>query len=573
MKPKSHAETLRTRSVAKKKCAANLRVFRSSGFELSLAALLLLALLSQVPAAEKLNVLLIIADDLRDTVGCYGNTQIKTPNLDKLAQRGVRFEHAYAQYPVCNPSRTSFLTGLRCEQTRLVQNTVSFRSLLPDIVTLPQLLRQNGWHAASFGKIFHVGEVMGEIRDGWTDLGKSWDEAQLFQATPAGTVIEGRNLTGGKLKWCHWGATAGTDDDQPDGQTAAHSVAAIEKLTKEGKPWMVAAGFHRPHDPFISPKKYFDLYPPGSLKLYHDPTNITPLKPLSIGGGAFAEAFNAFTDQERMEFLRAYYAGVSFMDAQVGRLMDTLDRLKLWDKTVVMFMGDHGYHHNERNWWNKNTLFERSCRAPFIMAAPGANRGEVCRSLIEFVDLYPTIADYCGMKAPHKLAGESLRPLLENPAAQGRAAAFTLVMRGRNYGQTVRTERWRYIQWTDGNAELYDELADPQETRDVAGDPGNAKLIEELKAKLKQVGPFEPAEDTQPKSKKQSKRAATGAELSDEPERGVHAAAAFGTRSANEMISSLERERTSKRAEARAPGAFQSHRPVRSDPNLIHTVP
>jgi len=492
------------------------RTFASSALNPARVVLLLLVALSPALAAEKLNVLLIIADDLRDTVGCYGNTQVKTPNIDRLAQRGVRFERAYVQYPVCNPSRTSFLTGLRCEQTRVVGNTTRFRSLLPEVVTLPQMLRQNGWHAASFGKIFHVGEVMGEIRDGWIDLGKSWDEAQMFQPTPEGKVIEGRNLTGGKLPWCHWGATAGTDDDQPDGQTVAHGIATIGKRTKEGKPWMVAAGFHRPHDPFISPKKYFDLYPPGSLKLYHDPANITPLKPLSIGGGAFAEAFNAFTDRERMEFQTAYYAGVSFTDAQVGRLMDTLDRLRLWDQTVVIFIGDHGYHHNERNWWNKNTLFERSCRAPFIVAAPGAKRGVVCRSLIEFVDLYPTIADYCGVKAPHQLAGESLRPLLENPSAKGRDAAFTLVMRGRNYGQTVRTERWRYIQWTDGNAELYDELADPEETHDVAGDPKNAKLIEELKAKLKKVGPFQPAESAPPKSKKQSKRLEPGAELSDE---------------------------------------------------------
>lgn len=478
--------------------------------------LLLLTVLTSAVASQKPNVLLIVADDLRDTVGCYGNPQVKTPNIDRLAQRGVRFDRAYVQYPVCNPSRTSFLTGLRCEETHVVQNTVSFRSQLPDIVTLPQLLRQQGWHAASFGKIFHVGEVMGEVREGWIDLGKSWDEAQMFQPTPAGRVLEGRNLTGGKLKWCQWGATAGTDDDQPDGQTALHSIEAIEKLTREGKPWMVAAGFHRPHDPFISPKKYFDLYPPGSLKLYHDPTNITPLKPLSIPGGVFADAFNAFTDVERMEFLRAYYAGVSFTDAQVGRLLDTLDRLKLWDNTIVIFIGDHGYHHNERNWWSKSTLFDRVCRAPFIVAAPGAKRGEVCRSLIEFVDLYPTVIDYCDLKSPHKLAGETLRPLLKNPAGKGRDAAFTLAMRGRNYGQAVRTDRWRFIQWTDGNVELYDESSDPDEVHDVSGDPKNATVIAELKGKLKKIGPYTAPETPQPKARKQSKRADAGAELSDE---------------------------------------------------------
>jgi len=453
---------------------------------------LLLTVSTPIQAAEKLNVLLIISDDLRDSVHCYGNTAVQTPNLDRLAARGVRFEHAYAQYPVCNPSRTSFLTGMRCEQTGVVDNKTLFRTRLPDVVTLPQLLRRAGWHTVSIGKVFHVGEVMGEIRAGWMDLGKSWDEAQMFQPTPAGRVIQGRNLTGGKLKWCQWGATAGDDDDQPDGQTARHSIDAIEKLTKSGQPWMVAAGFHRPHDPFLSPKKYFDLYPAGSLTIYHDPENARPLQPLSLPGGDFADAFNAFSDRDRQEFLRAYYAGVSFMDAQVGRLLDTLDRLDLWDRTLVIFIGDHGYHHNERKWWSKSTLFERSCRVPCILVAPGAKNGQVCSSIVELVDLYPTIADYCGVSAPHRLAGQSLRPLLENPLHKGKEAAFTLVTRGQNhYGQSVRTERWRYTQWSDGNAELYDELNDPQEVHNRSDDPAMATIIEELKGRLAQVGPFE----------------------------------------------------------------------------------
>jgi len=456
---------------------------------LALSCLLTLA----AAAAEKLNVLLIVSDDLRDTVGCYGNTQVKTPNLDALAARGVRFERAYAQYPVCNPSRASFLTGLRCEQTGVTDNGVLFRTRLPDIVTLPQLLRQNGWHAASFGKIFHAAAA---DRDRWMDLGKSWDEAQMFAVTPAGKVVEGRNLTGGALRWCEWGMTAGTDDDQPDGQNAQHAIRTIEARAASGQPWMVAAGFHRPHDPFLVPKKYFDLYPPGSLTIYHDPADATPLKPLSVPRGATADAFNAFTEQDRWEFQRAYYAGVSFMDAQVGRLMATMDRLKLWECTLVIFIGDNGYHHNERNWWNKVTLFERSCRIPCIVVAPGAKRGETCRGLVELVDLYPTVADYLGVQAPHALAGQTLRPLLENPAAPGHAAAFTLVTRGgAAHGQAVRTDRWRFIQWSDGAVELYDHRDDPEETHDVSAEPSNAKLILDLRAQLAQkVGPYRPAE-------------------------------------------------------------------------------
>jgi arylsulfatase A-like enzyme len=227
---------------------------------------------------------------------------------------------------------------------------------------------------------------------------------------------------------------------------------------------------------------------------YDDPKNATPLRPLSLPGGAFADAFSAFTERDRQEFLRAYYAGVSFMDAQVGRLLDAMDRLDLWERTVVIFISDHGYHHNERNWWSKTTLFERSCRVPCIVVAPGAQSGEVCRSIVELVDLYPTVADYCGVRAPHQLAGQSLRPLLENPQQENNEAAFTLVTRGeRHYGQSVRTKRWRYTRWSDGSAELYDERDDPQEVHDLSANPAMATVIEELQGRLAQIGPYEPA--------------------------------------------------------------------------------
>lgn len=439
----------------------------------------------------KPNVLLIISDDLRDTVGCYGNATVKTPNIDRLAARGVLFKHAYVQYPICNPSRASFMTGLRSEQTGVVRNTTYFRKALPDVITMPQLLRMNGWYAASYGKVYHVGEEPGQVREDWMDIGKSWDEAKMFDATPAGSNGVVRNLTGGKLKWCEIGAMEGTDDDQPDGQTALHVIHAIEEQTAAGKPWFIGAGFHRPHDPFLSPKKYFDLYPPGSIKIYHDPVDITPAPPMAIAGGAFKTAFDAFTEQDRIDFQRAYYAGVSFTDAQVGRLLDTLDRLKLWDKTVIIFTGDNGYHHNERKWWNKNTLFEVSCRVPLIIAAPGAKAGQVCNGLVELVDYYPTVADYCGVKPPPNLAGQSLRPLLENTALPGKPAAFTLVSRGAGkYGQSVRTDQWRYTRWTDGNEELYDEINDPHETKNLASDGHYAATIPGLRKLLDEIGPF-----------------------------------------------------------------------------------
>jgi iduronate 2-sulfatase len=452
----------------------------------SLAAWLLAA--GQVAGAEprsKPNVLLIVSDDLRDTVGCFGNKSIKTPNMDRLAARGVAFRRAYAQYPLCNPSRVSFMTGLRCEHTQVTGNMEFFRDVMPEIVTMPQLLRQHGWYAASYGKIYHVGNGYLELHEAWMDAGKSWDEAKMFQPTPAGSKGQVRNLTGGRLKWCEIGAMEGTDDDQPDGQTAQHVIRAIEERTATGKPWFIGAGFHRPHDPFLSPQKYFDLYPPGSMKIYTDPTNITPAPSLAIPGGAFKTAFDAFTEQDRIDFQRAYYAAVSFTDAQLGRVLDTLDRLKLWDNTVIIFTGDNGYHHNERNWWNKNTLFECSCHVPLIIAAPGAKGGQVCHGLVELVDFYPTVADYCGLEAPHKLDGQSLRPLLEDPGRPGKPAAFTLVVRGAGkYGQTVRTSHWRYTRWSDRTEELYDETSDPYETRNLVQAPSSAEVTASLRKLL-----------------------------------------------------------------------------------------
>lgn len=435
-------------------------------------------------AADRPNVLLIVADDLRCTLGCYGATAVQSPNIDRLAARGVRFDRAYCQYSVCNPSRASFMTGLRCEQTGVTDNGTFFRDRLPDVVTMPQMLRQQGWAARSYGKIYHVGNVAGEINARMMDIGRSWDEAAMFQPTPAGRKGETRNLTGGKLKWCTVGQMEGVDDDQPDGQTAAQVVKSIEELTAAGKPWFLGAGFHRPHDPFLVPRKYFEWYPPASLKLYRDPTDMTPEPPLAIAGGETAKAFAAFTDADRLDFQRAYYAGISFTDAQIGRLLDTLDRLELWDNTVVMFLGDNGYHHNERGWWNKATLFERSCRIPLIVCAPGAKGGQSSRALVELVDLYPTVVDYCGGRAPSGLAGQSLRPLLEDASRPGKPAAYTLVTRGAQFGQSVRTDRWRLTRWSDGTSELYDEQEDPEETRDLSGQPAHAAVRRELSALL-----------------------------------------------------------------------------------------
>lgn len=441
--------------------------------------------------SPRLNVLLLMADDLRDYGGAFTREVVKTPNLDRLRARGTTFERAYVQYPVCNPSRCSMMVGLRPEQTGIVNNSVRLRQRMADIITLPQLCKQAGWQAHAFGKLYHLGGGRDPKQKAlWADVGRSWQTAQDFSATPAGrTILEGRNVTDGALNWCAWGAAEGKDDDQPDGQTAAATVAMIERLGDQ--PWFIGCGFMKPHDPFIAPKKYFDLYPPESLQPWHDPADITKAPAQAVGFGSYGEAFDKFTDREWRELLRAYCAATSFMDAQLGRVLNALDQLKLWDRTLVIFVGDNGYHTGERNWWNKNTLFERSCRVPLIIAAPGMKGGQRTRSLVEFVDLYPTVADFCGLQLPHPVAGMSLRPVLDQPEARIKDAAFTMVTRGpKLHGQSVRTARWRFSRWSDGQTELYDQDNDPEEHYNVAG--ANPAVVAQLEARLRSLPPYQP---------------------------------------------------------------------------------
>jgi arylsulfatase A-like enzyme len=304
----------------------------------------------------------------------------------------------------------------------------------------------------------------------------------MFRATRLGNTGPRRNLTGGQLKWCEVADLEGGDDDQADGQTAQQAIAAMERLVD--KPWFIGAGFHRPHDPFVVGKGYVAQFPAGSLHLHRDPADATMLLRHSLGGGAVEEAFAKFDDRDRIDFLTHYYAGVTQTDAQVGRLMAAMDRLKLWDRTVVIFLSDHGYHLGERGWWNKNTLFDRSCRAPFLLVAPGV-KPAVCHSLVEFLDLYPTVAELCGLSVPATVQGRSLRALLDDPTQSVRDSALTHIVRGPGItGFSLRTDRWRYIEWSDGGNELYDHETDPGEWHNLASLPANASVVSDLQRRL-----------------------------------------------------------------------------------------
>jgi len=427
---------------------------------------------------QRRNVLFIVVDDLNHSLGCYGHPLVKSPNIDRLAARGIRFERAYCQFTICNPSRTSFLTGLRPDTTGILNNTTGFRSKLPEVVTLPQLFRKHGYFTARLGKIFHARKNTGDPQ--------AWDVTIDPKATPRGQKGQGRNLTDGRVKWCRWLAAEGDDQDQPDGQIAAETIRLLEQRRDE--PFFIAAGFLKPHDPFIAPKKYFDLYPLESLKLPEDPPDRSPELAQVIGSG-WMDEFNRFTDRERREFMRAYYAGVSFMDAQLGKIMAAMDRLGMWQNTTVVFFGDHGYHLGERGWWNKNTLFELSTRAPLIMATPEIKtKGASCSRIVEFVDIYPTLADLHGLAAPGNLEGTSFTPLLNAPNLPWKKMAFSQVQRGKIAGRSVRTVRWRYTEWDQGKqgTELYDHDHDPGEYYNLANDPQYSETIKELRKMLRE---------------------------------------------------------------------------------------
>jgi uncharacterized sulfatase len=435
-----------------------------------------------------LNVLFIISDDLNTCVGCYGHPVVKTPNIDRLAARGVRFDRAYCQYPLCNPSRSSFMTGRRPDTTGIQENTTNFRKNLPDVQTMPQFFRQQGYSPVRVGKIYHYGVPAGIGTNGMDDP-PSWDRVinprgrEKDEEDKVINYVPGNKNIGGSLTWY---VSSGPDEDQTDGRIATETI----RLLEEGKdrPLFIATGFFRPHVPCTTPPKWFDLYPPQSIELPKEPAGHYESLPASALSVKPANYGVAPEDQKAM--IRAYYASVSYLDSQLGRVLDRLDRLKLWDRTIVVFFGDHGWLLGEHSHWQKMSLFEESARTTLIIAAPGIRgSGQACGRPVELLDLYPTIVDLAGHALPAGLEGASLKPLLDNPKAPWTKAAYTQVLHGKIQGRSVRTERWRYTEWDDGRAgaELYDHESDPHEFTNLAGDPRAAATVAEMKELLAKV--------------------------------------------------------------------------------------
>lgn len=457
-----------------------------------LAILWTVAVISSSAATPRFNVLFIACDDLNTALGCYGHPQAKTPNMDRLAARGVRFERAYCQFPLCNPSRSSLLGGVRPDTSGIYENATPLRKVFPDIVTLPQLFKNNGAYVARVGKMYHYG-VPGQIGTSGLDDEPSWtevinprgrdkdDEADVINFTPQ------RGL-GSALAWME---AKGGDEEQTDGKVAAETIRLLE--AHKDKPFFIAAGFYRPHVPDIATKKYFALYPLDQMTLPVEPAgHLTNVPPIAL----HPEPLNYGLEPEKLKtFKRAYLASVSFVDAQVGNVLDALDRLGLRDRTIVVFWGDHGWSLGEHGQWQKTLLFEESARVPLIIAPPDRKQGDVSPGVVELLDLYPTLADLCGLAAPKTVEGRSLRRLLDAPHAEWKWHAITQQTRNhegrRIMGYSIRVARWRYTEWDGGKLgrELYDHDADPHEWNNLASDPKFAPVTVVLQNLIAQTTP------------------------------------------------------------------------------------
>ena len=467
---------------------------------MSLAPLLAAALLSHAPPGgdgeagrPRPNVLLICADDLAPVLDDPG---VVTPNLDRLRKRAVTFDRAYCQYPLCNPSRSSMLSGLRPDATGIYGNATRVREAVPGVVTLPQLFRENGYFTARVGKVYHYGNP-GDIGTDSLDDPESWDRV----VNPAGRDKAEEGLlidytpdrgTGSSLNWLD---ADGTDLEHTDGLVAVGTVALMtETLAKNpDRPWFLAAGFFRPHCPYAAPRPHFAPYPAGSV-------SVPPFDGRPAGVPEIAAQFTrpypwfGVTKPQADAAKRAYLASVTFLDANVGRLLDALDAAGQTDRTVVVFWSDHGYHLGEKGLWMKQSLYEQSAKAPLAIAVPGltdrneADGGATCERVVEFVDLYPTLAELAGLEPPDRLDGVSLVPLLTDPAAPRDRPAFTQTARRaggeRGMGYSVRTGRWRFTRWPDGSEELYDHAADPGENANLAGTPEHVGTADRLRALL-----------------------------------------------------------------------------------------
>lgn len=473
----------------------------------------LFGLCTVVNAAESLpvrkpNVLLICVDDLKPLLGCYGAPQIKTPNIDRLAARGLLFERAYCNQAVCAPSRNALMTGLRPSTLGIYDLGTNFRKAVPDAITVAQTFMRAGYRTEALGKIMHVGHGNDEDVASWSVApwkpqgGGSYllpqNQNQLKQniarAKAAGLSPE---KIASQAKGPATECADLPDNRYGDGMIADETIQRLAAAqSKTNAPWFIAVGFLKPHLPFVAPKKYWDLYDPQAFTL---PTFTTLPKDAPPYAGHTSGELRSytdmpqvqpFTDDEARHLIHGYHAATSFMDAQLGRVLDALDRMKLADNTIIVLWGDHGWHLGDHGLWCKHTNFEQAAHIPLIIAAPHVTQpGTRTRALAETVDLYPTLCDLAGLTPPQGLDGTSFVNILKNPAQDGKAAVYHLYPRNPLMGRALRTSRYRLVEWKkigapaeEATCELYDYETDPGETRNLAA--VQPEIVRQLRAEL-----------------------------------------------------------------------------------------
>ena len=450
---------------------------------------------------RKMNVLFIAVDDLRPSMGCYGNRRMQSPHMDALAARGTLFERAYCQQAVCSPSRTSLLTGRRPDTTRVYDLETHFRKTIPDVVTLPQQFMRHGWHTQGLSKIYHGG----------LDDKASWSAPHWTPGRPEAVSARAKQIMAEQRKAAFAAGWDGKSKNQrprgvpvdapecadnalPDGATADRAIEVLNDV--KDLPFFLATGFLKPHLPFIAPKKYWDLYKRDEFTPADNP--YAPKDAPAYAATSWGELRAYFgmpkqgpvSDDQARELIHGYYAASSYTDAQIGRVVGELDRLGLRENTVVILWGDHGWHLGDHGFWCKHTNYESAVHAPLLVSAPGRNAAR-CGALVEFVDIYPSLCELCGVPLAEGLEGTSFKPLIDDPKRPWKKAVFSQYPRGnpktgRLMGYSMRTDRHRFVEWRAAKGdfheyELYDHATDPAENVNIANRPESRALAAELK--------------------------------------------------------------------------------------------
>ncbi len=480
-------------------------------------ALLCLLLPFSVQAETRPNVLMICVDDLKPQLGCYGSTIAQTPNVDRLAKRGVLFESAYCNQSVCSPSRNALMTSLRPQTLGIYELATHFRKAAPEAVTLTQHFMKHGYRAEGLGKIFHVGH--GNIDDAASWSVPSWKPKAPSYALPESTAVKREARSGGPRGKATEKADV-QDDVYGDGQIAEEAVKRLQAAAaKPEQPFFLAVGFLKPHLPFVAPQKYWDLYDPAKLPMPEIQTAPAGAPEFAPQAGGELRQYSdmpltgPIDEANTRHLIHGYFAATSYMDAQLGRVLDALEATGLAQNTIVVLWGDHGWHLGDHGIWCKHTNYEQAARIPVIVATPGATAAKT-RALIETVDIYPTLSDLCGLPAPVGLEGRSFSSVVKDPSTQTRESIIHVYPRNQLLGRAIRTDRYRLVEWKKPGAEneiagleLYDYQTDPMETKNLASD--QPAIVEQLKAILAthpEAKPQRPVTAQKPAGKDKAKK-------------------------------------------------------------------